>query len=61
MFCCCVVDWTKLDSNDASIFGMRIVRDLLDYIGIFVKNGLVVVIAGFGYVLIAGKTLSKWP
>ena len=30
MFSCCVVDWTKLDSNDANIFGFWIVRDLLE-------------------------------
>ena len=60
MFCFWILDWTKLESNDASIFDLRIVLALLDYIYIFGKNRLDVLIAGLGYVLNTGETQPKW-
>ena len=59
MFFFCIVDLTKLESNEASIFGLIIVLALSDYIYIFGKNRLDLLIEGLGYVLKTGESLPK--
>ena len=57
IFYCCIVDWIELDSNDASIFGLSIVRDFVRLDWYFWKNGLFVFIAGLRYIQNIGATI----